>query len=76
MLLRAMNRLVSVYQSMGPGRPVRSELGNQDDDCVVLSYTRLTQRVLGGEAITASCCETRIWQRQAGQWRQVHVHRS
>jgi len=47
-----------------------------NDDCVVLSYTRLTQRVLGGEAITASCCETRIWQRQAGQWRQVHVHRS
>jgi hypothetical protein len=30
MLLRAMNRLVSVYQSMGPGRPVRSELGNQE----------------------------------------------
>ena len=46
------------------------------DDCVVLSYTRLTQRKLAGEPVTASCCETRIWQRQEGEWRQVHVHRS
>ncbi|MFM9041343.1 MAG: DUF4440 domain-containing protein [Vulcanococcus sp.] len=46
------------------------------DDAVVLSYTRLTQRLSGGEPITARCCETRIWQRQNGSWKQVHVHRS
>ena len=46
------------------------------DDVVVLSYTRLTQRLAGGEPITASCCETRIWQRNEGRWQQVHVHRS
>ena len=46
------------------------------DDAVVLSYTRLTQRLTGGEPITASCCETRIWQRSNGSWQQVHVHRS
>ena len=46
------------------------------DDAVVLSYTRLTQRLSGGEPITASCCETRIWQRGDGRWQQVHVHRS
>jgi calcium/calmodulin-dependent protein kinase (CaM kinase) II len=46
------------------------------DDAVVLSYTRLTQRLANGEPITASCCETRIWQRQNGSWKQVHVHRS
>lgn len=46
------------------------------DDAVVLSYTRLTQRLQNGEPITASCCETRIWQRRDGRWQQVHVHRS
>lgn len=46
------------------------------DAAVVLSYTRLTQRRLGDEAITNSCCETRIWQKLEGAWKQVHVHRS
>ena len=46
------------------------------DDAVVLSYTRLTQRIAGSDPITASCCETRIWQRRNGSWKQVHVHRS
>ncbi len=46
------------------------------DDAVVISYTRLTQRLSGGEPTTARCCETRIWQRQNGSWKQVHVHRS
>lgn len=46
------------------------------DDAVVISYTRLTQRLSGGEPITASCCETRIWHRRNDTWQQVHVHRS
>ena len=46
------------------------------DDAVVLSYTRLTQRLQQGDPITQSCCETRIWQRRDGRWKQVHVHRS
>jgi calcium/calmodulin-dependent protein kinase (CaM kinase) II len=46
------------------------------DTAVVLSYTRLTQRRLVDEAITNSCCETRIWQKLEGAWKQVHVHRS
>ena len=46
------------------------------DDAVVLSYTRLTQRMNGAEPITATCCETRIWQRCNNSWQQVHVHRS
>ncbi len=46
------------------------------DAAVVLSYTRLTQRRLGDEVITSSCCETRIWQKLEGAWKQVHVHRS
>ena len=46
------------------------------DTAVVLSYTRLTQRLSSGEPITSSCCETRIWQQEGGRWQQVHVHRS
>ena len=46
------------------------------EDAVVLSYTRLTQKLHNGDPITARCCETRIWQRSEGIWKQVHVHRS
>jgi calcium/calmodulin-dependent protein kinase (CaM kinase) II len=64
-----------------PATPVtvtmaRPHLRWLSDDAVVLSYTRLTQRLNGGEPVTASCCETRIWQRCNGTWQQVHVHRS
>ena len=56
--------------------PRRSWLRWLSDDAVVISYTRLTQRLSNGDAITHRCCETRIWQRRKEQWQQVHVHRS
>ena len=46
------------------------------DNAVVVSYTRLTQKIHNGEPITTRCCETRIWQQREGTWLQVHVHRS
>ena len=45
-------------------------------DAAVLSYTRLTQKLINGEPFTLSCCETRVWQCINGTWQQVHVHRS
>lgn len=45
-------------------------------DAAILSYTRLTQKLINGDPITASCCETRVWQCFEGNWKQVHVHRS
>jgi hypothetical protein len=45
-------------------------------EAAVLSYTRLTQKMVDGAAVTASCCETRVWQRIDGTWKHVHVHRS
>ena len=65
----------------GPSTPVtvtmaRPHLRWLHQDAVVLSYTRLTQRLINGEPITANCCETRIWQRINNSWKQVHVHRS
>jgi len=45
-------------------------------DNVILSYTRLTQRIVNGEATTSTCCETRVWERRNKTWGQVHVHRS
>lgn len=45
-------------------------------DAVILSYTRLTQKLSNGEPVTASCCETRVWQCMNGTWKHVHVHRS
>ena len=46
------------------------------DESVVLSYTRRTQKLVNGDPLTARCCETRIWQKLGGSWKQVHVHRS
>ena len=46
-------------------------------DVGVISYVRLNQRVGGdGNPVTYSFEETRVWQRQNGQWRHVHFHRS
>jgi calcium/calmodulin-dependent protein kinase (CaM kinase) II len=55
---------------------VRSHLRWLNDDAVVLSYVRLTQKVINGSAITTRCCETRLWQLDSDGWRQMHVHRS
>ena len=70
------NKEASVGASPVNVTMARPHLRWLNDDAVVVSYTRLTQRVVNGEFITASCCETRIWQRLAGAWKQVHVHRS
>lgn len=61
------------HVNVSMGRP---HLRWLSDDAVVISYTRLTQRLQDGAPITASCCETRVWHRQNGRWAQVHVHRS
>jgi Calcium/calmodulin dependent protein kinase II association domain len=47
------------------------------DDVAVVSYVRLVQGVdASGAPATTATEETRVWQRQAGQWRHVHFHRS
>jgi calcium/calmodulin-dependent protein kinase (CaM kinase) II len=46
-------------------------------DAAVVSYIRLVQQIgRDGVPETQRCEETRIWQRQHGQWRHVHFHRS
>jgi calcium/calmodulin-dependent protein kinase (CaM kinase) II len=46
-------------------------------DVAVVSYLRLTQTQVAGEPpTTARAEETRVWQRQDGQWKHVHFHRS
>ncbi|MEZ6099030.1 MAG: DUF4440 domain-containing protein [Pirellulaceae bacterium] len=47
------------------------------EDAAVVSYVRLTQVVGADQApVTRVSEETRVWQRQDGQWRHVHFHRS
>lgn len=46
-------------------------------DVAIIAYVRLTQRATHeGTSHTSTSRETRIWQRQGGQWRHVHFHRS
>ena len=65
----------------GPPAPIQVSMARPhirwiSADAAVLSYTRLTQRMVDGAAVTASCCETRVWQRIDGSWKHVHAHRS
>ena len=47
------------------------------DDVTVVSYIRLIQHVSESNLPKTSCFEeTRVWQCQDGQWRNVHFHRS
>lgn len=46
-------------------------------DCAVITYIRVTQRVTGdGSVPSAAFEETRIWEKQGGQWKHIHFHRS
>ena len=46
-------------------------------DVAVVAYVRLTQRTNpDGSPTTQAFEETRVWQKQNGVWKHVHVHRS
>ncbi|MBT4865306.1 MAG: DUF4440 domain-containing protein [Planctomycetaceae bacterium] len=45
-------------------------------EVAVVSYVRLTQRMLEGGTTTVANEETRVWQFQEGRWQHVHFHRS
>lgn len=46
-------------------------------DVAIVIYERLIQLLNdSGAPVTAHFEETRVWQRQQGQWRHVHFHRS
>ena len=46
-------------------------------DAAVVSYVRLVQKLDDtGRPVTSAAEETRVWQRTAAGWRQVHFHRS
>jgi len=46
-------------------------------DVALVAYVRLTQTLDdSGRPVTKSSEETRLWQKQAGEWKHVHFHRS
>ena len=46
------------------------------DNAAVVTYTRLIQIEGADGARTLAFDETRVWERQQGEWRHVHFHRS
>jgi len=48
------------------------------DDVAVVSYIRLIQHCDHDDGRPRTACfeETRVWHRQAGEWKHVHFHRS
>lgn len=69
------------FEMEASNRPHQSTISSPDvrlmGDTAVVCYIRLTQRIEpDGHPITKATEETRIWQKQNGQWRHVHFHRS
>jgi calcium/calmodulin-dependent protein kinase (CaM kinase) II len=69
------------FQLGGKGAPVQTTVCSPHvrvlGDAAVVTYVRLSQSVGGdGSPVTQAFEETRVWQRQKGQWRHVHFHRS
>ncbi len=47
------------------------------DKGAVVSYTRLTQKMVNGAPVTVQAEETRVWEKKDdGRWVHVHMHRS
>ena len=70
------------FEMEASGRPAQSTISSPKvqllgDDAAVVTYVRLTQRIeADGSAPMSVAEETRVWQKQDGQWRHVHFHRS
>ena len=70
------------YFEMNPtGRPRQSTISSPMvsimDDVALVTYVRIVQSIdEHGRDSSASCEETRIWQKQGGEWQHVHFHRS
>ena len=69
------------FESNRRGATVKSTISCPDvrlmGDVAVVCYVRLRQRVdAEGAHSTTAHEETRVWQKQNGQWKHVHFHRS
>lgn len=46
-------------------------------DCAVITYVRVGQRLTSDGGVPSSAFEeTRIWEKQNGEWKHIHFHRS
>lgn len=70
------------YFDMNPtGRPRQSTISSPMvsimGDVGLVTYIRVVQSIdEHGHAWSSSCEETRIWEKQDGEWQHVHFHRS
>ena len=65
----------------GGGSPRQSTMAGMSvrvvGDVGIVCYARLVQKLdASGSPVTATANETRIWQKQGGQWKHIHFHRS
>lgn len=80
-LVAGMNFHRFYFEMDSSGRASQSTISSPDvrlmGDTAVVTYVRLKQVVnADASAATLSCEETRVWQRQDGDWKHVHFHRS
>lgn len=46
------------------------------DSGAVVTYIRLTQKLVNGAPVTVAAEETRVWELKNGKWVHVHFHKS
>ncbi len=69
------------FQMESTGRPKQSTISSPHirlmGDSAIVTYVRVVQRIdAEGNAPSSAFEETRVWQKQDGEWRHVHFHRS
>jgi hypothetical protein len=69
------------FEMEASGRPKQSTISSPlirvMGECAVITYVRVVQRVTAdGNAPTSAFEETRVWEKQNGEWRHIHFHRS
>lgn len=56
---------------------ISSPLIRMIGDCAVITYIRVCQRLNADGGVPSSAFEeTRIWEKQNGEWKHIHFHRS
>lgn len=69
------------FDMESPSRPklstISSPLIRVIGDAAVITYVRVSQRIAADGSVPISAFEeTRIWEKQNGEWKHIHFHRS
>ncbi len=80
-LITGMNFHRFYFEMNATGRPRQSTISSPMvtmlGDVALVTYIRVVQTINeDGHDSSSACEETRVWQKQEGEWQHIHFHRS